>query len=102
MEFPTIKQKVQIAYDSYKRNFPDEYQTFLKEQARRRDGLKDEKFAEIKGTDISLRQILEYPETLSMLIRQTFSDDEEIQWKEFTVQKWFAETYPEFKIPKKI
>lgn len=92
---------IKVLIDEYKKIFPIEFAMFLKQMEIVRLQQYD-KFAEVKGTDALERKLVEYPESLFIILQQKLSS-KELEWfgtKEGV--RWFAKKYPEFKVAYKI
>jgi hypothetical protein len=94
-----VKKKIEDIVINYKKLFKIEYKNFLRSVAPKRDL---SKFGELKGTDVILRQVCEYPETLYVMIYKSLSP-EEYQWFQKTeALNWFAKKFPEFRVSQKV
>jgi nicotinamide mononucleotide adenylyltransferase len=99
-----IKQKLKTLTEQYKRILPDEYVSVVAAIAQNRKKLKDE-WAQMKGSDMIQRHLLEMPEMLDNLITMNLTDEELKVWnqdKEHKLRRWYAKEYPEFRVSKSI
>lgn len=90
-----LKQKVDAILQSYIKNYGIEFAAFKKQQAFKQANTKNE-WAEMKGSDVMVRQLCEYPETLYALLKIGLTDSEFLEFKETKMQIWFGRTYREF------
>lgn len=98
MENNDIKHKVTIVVDSYLKNYKTEATQFAKEIKLYREGLNN-KWAELKkGSDIVVRELNRYPETLDALIKIGLDDAEYIEFRSQKMQFWFGNQFPIFKV----
>lgn len=90
-----LKDKIKAIVSSYLRNYQPEFTAFRKQQQYKKSQLKNE-WAEMKGTDVMVRQLNEYPETLFALFKIGLSDAEFLEFKDTKMQIWFGREYRDF------
>jgi hypothetical protein len=92
-----IKEKVTNIVNAYIKSYPVEYAAFQKQQKLYRDNLKN-KWAELKGSDVMVRELNRYPETLAAFIKLGLSDAEYLEFRETKMQLWFGNTFADFRV----
>lgn len=98
MEFnKDIKLKVSAIVEAYIRTFPTEYAAFRKQAGAYRDNLAT-KWAELPGTEVMVRELNRYPETLHSLIKAQLSEAEYLEFRETKTQQWFGNHFKDFKV----
>ena len=98
------KEAIKAAVRKYKNLFPEEYVEVCHAIRTRQEALYDSRFAKAEGVskDSDLRALYEIPETLNNMIINAL-DLEGLTWfsgKE--PSRWFAKTFPEFRLPEQI
>lgn len=101
MNVKVLRNKITIVVNSYEKTFPVEFKTFCREMARKR-GAQANNVSSFKKTELIEREILEYPETLYdlLLLNLTTAEFKFFETKECT--RWFAKTFPQYRIAKMI
>lgn len=103
----SAKHKIKLAVRDYIKLFPEEWVAFKVQTESLRRTLKDQKFAEAKGTGSEMRALFEMPETLHTILVNNL-DDAEMDWfKSGGIDhkeggRWFAKSFPEFRIPSNV
>lgn len=92
-----IKLKVDDIVESYKKNYPDDYRNTCLFVKQYRENIIN-KWAEIPGSNIEMREINRLPELLANLIRIGLEDDEYQEFRTDKFQKWFTNRYHEFRV----
>lgn len=100
----TAKDKITQAVDIYIAANPEEFAVFQEAMVKARESLADERFGEAKDTQNRMRALFEMPVALHELIHNTLSEEETAWFKEGGANKregarWFARTFPAFRIP---
>lgn len=95
------KEKIKQIVEHYKTMFPDEFRLVIEQIKFNRKQQKD-KFASMVKTDFIERALVETPETLHAMFDIRLTDDEKLEFKSKKGVRWFAETYPMFKLAEKI
>lgn len=94
----TILEKVSTAVEKYIKAYPLEYQNFKKQQNFKRSNLNND-WAEVNGYEgVVIRALVEYPETLSFLIKMVLDDAEFLIFKEDKYQIWFGNKFSDFRV----
>lgn len=93
-----MKEKITQAVDEYKERHPDEFRRFSAQLTETRRKLKDDKRA---GT-YQWAAWYEVPETLNNMIDGVLEPEEMAQFALQENAKWFANRFPEFRIPDEI
>lgn len=95
----TTKQKITNVVKTYQEVFNREFQNFLLGQKPKTDAaVTDNKFAELKGSDVVERQLGEIPETLFVLLMKHLSPEEYVWYQSRKGAQWFYNTFKEFKV----
>lgn len=104
---PTAKHKIKIVVQEYKKLFPIEY-SIVCDMVKQKRELTMNEFNHIEGTDTEMRGLFEIDEVLNNLIVRAL-DSEELNWFKMGTQtsrnqggRWFAKTFPQFALAKKI
>lgn len=96
-----VRGNIRMLVDEYKKIFPMEYAMFLKQMEINRLNTFN-KFAEVKHTDAIERKIVEYPETLYVILLDKLSSEEFTWFSSKEGARWFAKKYPEFRVATKL
>lgn len=86
---------------AYRQEFEEEYHLVAKEVLRKRLVAKD-KYASTGGEHVVQRQLLEYPEKLSIAMIKELDEEESTWFATKEGQRWFAKTFPEFRVAEDI
>lgn len=95
-----IKLKVSDIVAAYIKNYSVEWSNFQKQQRAYRENLKNE-WAEMKGSDIMVRELNRIPETLFALLKIGLSEAEYLEFKELKMQQWFGNKFRDFNVTDK-
>lgn len=104
---PEIKKKITEVVKQYTTFYPEEFAAFKKQMADTQYKLNDP-YGQTKGDNVITRVLVDMPETLFVLIKLKLTDDE---FKKFTEddssktspgQRWFARTFPAFRVTKDV
>lgn len=91
-----LKARITTIVDSYIKNYPAEYLNYCSQQKIRQRNTID-KWAEVRGADFMVRQLLQPPDTLFAMIRAGLSDAEYLEFSETKMQIWFGNTFTMFR-----
>ena len=83
--------------DKFKKDYPEDYQQFLKYVEFKRSNADNKKFAEIRGTT-EIRQAAAIPQGIMNTLDYALKEEE--LFKPKGELKWFLKKYPEFLIPR--
>lgn len=92
-----IQLKLINAVQEYERVFAIELDSFKRGMSAKRE-LQRDKFSTVKNGGTIERAILEYPETLFVIIRKQLNDKE---WEYFDSKegtRWFARKFPQYRL----
>lgn len=95
------QNKIKNAVFLYKQTFPEEFKLFCKgmEMTRR---LQRDELASVKESQAISRMIHQVPEKLEQLFITNLDVEELEYYKTKEGARWFAKTFPEFRVPDKI
>lgn len=94
------QQFIKDMVEKYKKDYPKEYQEFLKVMEQRRAEMKDKKHAKLQGTS-EMRNAVSIPDKLFNVMSYVFNGvDEEAFLYPKGEMKWFIKKYKEFLLPK--
>lgn len=94
-----VKTKITQLVENYKEMFGNEFQAFLRAQKPKTDALqKENKFAELEGSQIIERQLGEMPETLFFMLQNRLGAEEYTWYQSKPGQIWFYNNFKEFKV----
>lgn len=96
------KTKITEYETAYRNVFPQEYADFLKGQKVKLDLLGENKFAEMKGSDIINRRLGEMPETLYAMFQTRLTPEEFTWFRSQEGGRWFFKTFPQYRETKTI
>jgi len=98
---PVLTQKVRDLTKMYHDLFPEEYEAVKEIAKQKREELRS---ATGGGQDTHAleRPLIEFPENLWTAIYNRLSDEEMVEFNTKEGMRWFARTYPGFRIPEKI
>jgi len=99
MNVKVLRNKIALVVNSYEKTFPKEFRLFCNQMARNRAEQRNQ-VSSLKKSDVIERALLDYPETLYdlLLLNLTASEFKFFETKECT--RWFAKTFPQYRIPK--
>ncbi len=89
-------EKICTITRKYVKENPEEWSNFKKQQQYLRDNLRT-KWAEIPGSGIEFREILQTPEVLFAMFRGALTDVEFLEFGEQRYKFWFGNKFPDFK-----
>lgn len=95
--YAEIKQKVTNTVKRYQDNNREEFLNFRKQQQYLKDNLKND-WAEMKGSDIIVRKLNEYPELLNAMIKMALSSAEYEEFRSTKLQLWFGNTFSDYRV----
>lgn len=98
----SYQAKVRKITKDYKALFPEEYINVVEAIKTMRLTKFNESTGAIKGDHVIGRHLIEFPETLFNLIYNNLTEDEFKIFDDPVGQRWFAKTYPEFRLPTKL
>lgn len=94
-----VRGRITVLVEEYQRLFPVEFHNFLNGQRQKLSELQaDNKFATLEGSEVVERQLGEMPETLFVLLERNLTSDEYTWYQKHEGQKWFYNTFPQYKI----
>lgn len=98
-----IRQKfIKDVVDSYIKNYPDEYEEFLRHLAYRKALLLDKNFGVVKGEKSGeMRVGLSMPQRIHDTFAYVLKGEEKPFGEEKGEMKWFAKKFPQFLLPSK-
>lgn len=94
------QNKLKATVEQYKKFYPDEY-IFVCNQIKQKRVNQNTKFADTK-MDFAERALTEVPETLFGLFQRLLSESEIQYYASKEGTRWFAKTYPEFRVGDKV
>lgn len=95
----STKQKITSIVKTYEEVFKQEFENFIKAQKPKTElATSDNKFAELKGSDVIQRQLGEIPETLFVLLMKHLSGEEYAWYQTPKGAAWFYNNFKEFKV----
>lgn len=97
----STKRKLKQIVWNYKMMFPHEFNLVIEQIAVNRKQQADE-FATLKETVFVERALIEVPETLSSMFDIRLAEDEKIEFRSKVGIRWFANSFPMFKLAEKI
>jgi len=95
------KLKIKTIVKDYIEMFPEEFCLAVRQIKRNRDNQRT-KFAELKKTDFVERGLIEVPQTLNSMFYSQLTEDEMEELRTKKGIRWFANTFPVFKLAEKI
>jgi len=101
MNIVTPQDNIKTIVEYYKKNFQEEYQAVVKQNAAKRKNLKN-KWAALEGDHVQERLLFEYPERLYNAFQQLLGPADSEWFSSLDGTKWFGKNYPEFQITLKI
>lgn len=95
------KANIRLLVEEYIRLFPQEFSDFKRGNKARVD-LLAKKTGEIKGNDVIIRPIAEWPETLDTIFLMKLSKDDREYLHSVSGIRWFASTFKVFSSVEKV
>ena len=94
------KQFIKDVVDSYIKNYPEDYEEFLRQHAYRKAMMDDRNFGVVKGEKAGeLRVGLSMPQRIHDTLSYVLKGDEKPFGEEKGEMKWFAKKFPQFLLP---
>lgn len=95
------KAKIKEMVKNYKKLFPEEF-ALVVEQIKLNRKTQRDKFATLQKTVFVERALIETPETLNTMFNLRLTDKEKKEFGSKKGVRWFAKTFPMFKLAEKV
>lgn len=92
------RQFITDCVESYKKKNRVDYDLFVDQVKKRRDGMLDKNLGHLKG-EKELRLALSIPEKLYRMLEIAFTEEDKRLLEGKGEMRWFVKKYPEFLIP---
>jgi hypothetical protein len=92
-------EKITQIVEDYIKKKPEEYARVIEQIDQRRKALKDQRFGQ---GEAGYSALYELPESIHTSINNTLSPEERQEFTRLEHRKWFANTFPQFRLPDEV